>query len=171
LASEADRVAAQAVSGKGVRPPFPTHAMVRILVPKRLHNLSDEQVEFQSLYRLSLQRVCGLTLAANNPDRTMVWNFVYRVGAIGARALFDSLNAQLLSHGYLARGGRIFTQRWFRCQGSTPAAISGHRLMRGLCSGRLVACQAPTKDAGTMWTKGHHKGYFGYDLSVDPGWR
>jgi len=49
LANEVDRVAPQVVSAKCVRPPFPTETMVRIMVLKRLHNLSDEQVEFQLL--------------------------------------------------------------------------------------------------------------------------
>jgi transposase len=72
LASEVDRVALRVVSGKGGRPPFPTETMVRILVLKRLHNLSDEQVEFQLQDRLSFQRFCGLTMATNIPDRTTV---------------------------------------------------------------------------------------------------
>ena len=84
---------------------IPTETMVRILLLKRLHNLSDEQVEFRLLDRLSFQRFCGLTTAANIPDRKTVWNFENRIAAIGAQALFDSLNAQLLGQRYLARGG------------------------------------------------------------------
>ena len=71
--------------------------MVRILMLKRLHELSGMQVEFQLLDRLSFQRFCGLKMAANIPDRTTVWNFGNRIGAIGAQVLFDSLNAQLLN--------------------------------------------------------------------------
>jgi hypothetical protein len=56
LASEVYRVAPRIISVKGRRLPFPTETMVRILVLKRLHNLSDEQVEFQLLDRLSYQR-------------------------------------------------------------------------------------------------------------------
>ena len=107
LASEVDRVAPRMVSAIGGRPSFPTKAVVRILVLKRLHNLSDEQVEFQLLDRLSFQRFCGMTMAANIPDRTTVWNFENRISAIGAQALFDSLNAQFLGQGCLARGGQI----------------------------------------------------------------
>jgi hypothetical protein len=72
LSSEVDRVAPRVVSTKGGRPPFPTETMVRILVLKRLHNLLDEQVEFQLLDRLSFPRFCGLTMATNIPDRTTV---------------------------------------------------------------------------------------------------
>jgi hypothetical protein len=44
LASEVYRVAPRVGPAKGSHPPFPTEAMVRILVLKRMHNLSDEQV-------------------------------------------------------------------------------------------------------------------------------
>ena len=49
LASDFDRVVLQMVSTKGGGSPFLTETMIRILVLKRLQNLSDEQVEFQLL--------------------------------------------------------------------------------------------------------------------------
>ncbi|MGC3030555.1 transposase [Burkholderia sp. DN3021] len=45
---------------RGGRPPFPTELMVRVLVVQQLYNLSDEQMEFQLLDRLSFQRFVGL---------------------------------------------------------------------------------------------------------------
>ena len=59
--------------------------MVRILVLKRL-NLSDEQMEYQLLDRMSYQRFCGLTQAINIPDRTTIWHFENRIGEAGAQA-------------------------------------------------------------------------------------
>ncbi len=44
LAVAADEVAPRPVSAQGVRLPYPTETMVRILVLKRLYNLSDEQM-------------------------------------------------------------------------------------------------------------------------------
>ena len=41
LAAAVDAVAPRPVSPQGGRPPFPTETMVRILVLKRLYNLSD----------------------------------------------------------------------------------------------------------------------------------
>lgn len=43
---------------------------MRIVVLKRLYNLSDEQMEYQVLARMSYQRFCGLGQARNIPDRT-----------------------------------------------------------------------------------------------------
>lgn len=52
-AKEVDRVAPLPVSPQGGRAPYPTDAMVRILVLKRLYNFSDEQTEYQLLDRMS----------------------------------------------------------------------------------------------------------------------
>ena len=60
LAAEVDRVAPRPASPQGDRPPYPTETMVRILVSKRLYNLSDGQMEYQLLDRHSYQRFCGL---------------------------------------------------------------------------------------------------------------
>jgi len=97
LAGEVDLVAPRSASAIGGRPPFPTETMVRILVLKRLHNLSDEKVEFQLLDRLGFKRVFGVTTAADISDCATVWNFKNLFGGIGAQALFDSLNPQLLA--------------------------------------------------------------------------
>jgi hypothetical protein len=81
--------------------------MVRILVLKRLYNLSDEQMEYQLLDRMSYKRFCGLVQATNIPDRTTVWTFENRIGEAGAQAIFAGGSAQLLKRGFVARSGQI----------------------------------------------------------------
>ena len=107
LAAAVDTIAPRPVSPQSGRPPYPTETMVRILVLKRLHNLSDEQMEYQLLDRASYKRFCGLTNATHIPDRTTVWTFENRIGEAGAKALFDGVSAQLLRKGFIARGGQI----------------------------------------------------------------
>jgi IS5 family transposase len=53
---------------------------VRTLVLKRIYNLSDEQMEYPLLDRVSYQRFCGLAQASNIPDRTTVWTVENRIG-------------------------------------------------------------------------------------------
>src|SRR5690606_41018828 len=106
LAMEVDRVAPRPMSPQGGRPPYPTETMVRILVLKRLYNLSDEQTEYQLLDRMSYKRFCGLANATNVPDRTTVWTFENRIGEAGAKAVFDGVYAQLLRTEFIARGGQ-----------------------------------------------------------------
>lgn len=96
LAGEVDRIAPRPVSPQGGRPPFPTETLVRILVLKRLYNLSDEPMEYPWLDRMSYKRFCGLAQATNIPDRTTVWVFENRIGEAGAKAIFDSVTTQLL---------------------------------------------------------------------------
>ena len=100
-------MALRPTSPQGGRPPYPTETMVRILVLKRLYNLSDEQMEYQLLDRHSYQRFCGLVDAARLPDRTTIWHFENRIGVAGAEALFTAVEQQILQHGYVARGGQI----------------------------------------------------------------
>jgi IS5 family transposase len=46
---------------------IPTETMVRILVLKRLYNLSDEQMAYQLLDRMSYKRFCDLANATQHP--------------------------------------------------------------------------------------------------------
>jgi hypothetical protein len=107
LAAEVDRIAPRPTSPRGGRPPFPAETMVRILVLKRLYNLSDEQMDYQLLDRMRDKRFCRLSNAMNIPDRTTVWVFENRMGEAGAKALFDGVRTQLLKKGVIAQGGQI----------------------------------------------------------------
>jgi IS5 family transposase len=70
LAAEVDLTAPHPRCERGSRPPFPTELMVRVLLIQQLFNLSDEQMEFQLLDRLSFQRFVGLRASSQIPDRT-----------------------------------------------------------------------------------------------------
>lgn len=93
--------------------------MVRALVLKHLHNLSDKQMEYQLLDRHSYRRFCGLLDIARLPDRTTIWYFEYLIGVAGAEALFAAVEQQissaLLSDAYLGAG----TIQWAPLQIST----------------------------------------------------
>lgn len=167
LATEIDRFAPRGASAKCGRPPFPTETVVRILVLKRLHNLSDERVEFQLPNRSSFQRFCCLTMAATIPDLTTVWNFENRIGASCAAALFEELNPQLLRQGYLARGCQII-------DATLVPAPKQHvtREERALIDEKATPAdwepaKRRQKDTDATWTRKHGKSYFGYKLSVN----
>lgn len=65
--------------------PCSTEVMVRVLVVKRLHELS----KFQLLDGRSFQRFCGLEHPVNIPDRTTIWNFA-QMGGEGIRTIVQS---------------------------------------------------------------------------------
>lgn len=112
---------------RGGRPAYPTEVMVRILVLKRLYNLSDEQMEYQLLDRGSYQRFCLLQDAMNVPDRNTIWRFGERLGVGGATALFQGWMPNCSATATSPGAGRPLMPRWCPRPDSTSASRSGER--------------------------------------------
>lgn len=108
MAEEIDRWVPRPSRAKGGRPPYPTELMTRLLVLQQLLNLSDEQMEFQLLDRMSFQRFAGLKNTARVPDRNTIWNFrEWLVQAKVEHLIFDEVQRQLQLNGFNAREGQI----------------------------------------------------------------
>lgn len=60
LAVEVDQAAPQSDRSRAGRPPLPSEVIVRILLLQQLFNLSDEQMDFQLLDRMSFLRFTRL---------------------------------------------------------------------------------------------------------------
>ena len=167
LARAVDEAAPRGVSTKGDRPAYPTETLVRILVLKRLNNLSDERMEFLLLDRLSYQRFCGLTQALNVPDRTTIWAFENRIGEAGATALFEGVTKQLLRKGFIARGGQMIDATLVPAPKQKISRKEKEIIDQRATPSDWTPAQRRQKDTDATWTKKHGKGYFGYKLSVN----
>jgi IS5 family transposase len=167
LAAEVDQVAPRPVSAQGGRPPFPTETMVRILVLKRLYNLSDEQMEYQLLDRMSYQRFCGLADSASIPDRTTIWTFENRIGEAGAKALFDGVARQLLKQGYIARGGQIIDATLVPAPKQHLTREDKEQTQQDAMPADWSPAKRRQKDLDATWTKKHGKSHHGYKLSIN----
>lgn len=167
LAEEVDRVVPRPVSPQGGRPPYPTETMVRILVLKRLYNLSDEQMEYQLLDRMSYKRFCGLANAVTIPDRTTVWTFENRIGESGAKALFDAMTAHLLKHGYIARGGQIVDASLVPAPKQRNSREENKLVTEGAMPAGWKPAKRRQKDVAATWAQKHGKNHFGYKLSIN----
>lgn len=167
LASEVDRIAPRPLSLQGGRPPFPSETMVRILVLKRLYNLSDEQMEYQLLDRMSYKRFCGLALVTNIPDRTTVWVFENRIGEAGAKALFDGVTSQLLKKGFIARGGQIIDATLVPAPRQHFTRDDKEQIKEDAMPADWKPAKRRQKDLDATWTKKHGKSHHGYKLSVN----
>ena len=102
------RVLRRSDRSKGGRPPYDPVLMFKVLVLQALYNLSDDQTEFQIRDRLSFMRFLGLGLHERVPDAKTIWLFrelLVRAGAV--ETLFDTFDARLGEHGYLAMSGQI----------------------------------------------------------------
>lgn len=167
LAAEVDKIVPRPVSLQGGRPPFPTQTLVRMVVLKRLNNLSDEQLEYQMLDRMSYKRFCGLADASNIPDRTTVWVFENRIGEKGAKAIFDGVTAQLLKKGFIARGGQIVDATLVPAPRQHFTREDKEQLKEGAMPIDWSPAKRRQKDLDATWTKKHKRSHHGYKLSVN----
>lgn len=168
LAEAIDAAAPRPTRESGGRPPFQTEIMVRTSLLQPLYNLSDEQLEFQLLDRLSFQRFAGLRRSSQIPDRTTFWTSRERLIAAGAsETIFEGANRELDKHGYLTRGSQMI-------DASIVPAPKQHRPKgeKALIKADAMPTDwSPAKrrqeDIDAMWTKKHGKSYFGYTLSAN----
>lgn len=167
LAVEVDRAAPRPSAQHGGRPPFPTELMVRVLIIQQLYNLSDEQMEFQLLDRLSFQRFAGLRYSSQIPDRTTLWTFRERlIAANASETLFDAANRELAKHGYIARGGQIIDASIVPVPKQHNRRDEQALIKQQATPADWSVAKRRQKDTEASWTRKHGKSYFGYKLSA-----
>jgi IS5 family transposase len=89
------------------RPPFDVVLMFKILILKKLYNLSDAQTELQIRDRITFRAFLGLLNFADRvPDEKTIWLFAEQLKDLGLeRALFDRFDAYLVAEGFHAKSG------------------------------------------------------------------
>lgn len=168
LAAAVDQAAPRPGRERGGRPPFPTEVMVRILLIQQLFNLSDEQMEFQLLDRLSFQRFAGLRHTSQIPDRTTIWTFKERLIKAGAsESVFEAVNRQLAKHGYIARGGQMIDASIVQAPKQSLSKDEKAIVADDAMPVDWKPAKRRQKDLDARWTKKHGKSYFGYKVSAN----
>jgi IS5 family transposase len=152
------------------RKPVDAIVMFRMLVLQALHNLSDEQAEYQVRDRLSFTRFLRLGIEDGIPDATTLWLFREKLAKAGiVEKLFERFDQHLAAQGYMARGGQMVDativpvpkQRNSRDEnetvkaGKTPAAWE------------KKPAKLRQKDRDARWTKKHGKSFFGYKNHIN----
>ena len=90
------------------RPPFDRVMMFKILILQSLYNVSDDQMEFQIIDRLSFKRFLGLKSSDRVPDSKTLWKFRETlVQEEIVEALFYRFNQALDDQGIFANTGQI----------------------------------------------------------------
>ena len=168
LAAEVDKVAPRPVSAQGGRPPYPTETMVRILVLKRLYNLSDEALEFQVLDRRSFLRFAGLERSGKVPDARTFWVWRERLkqgdlmGDISA-----AVSGQLQRAGFIARGGQIIDASFVTAPIQRNTREENAQLKQGQVPSHWSDAKRAHKDVDARWARKHGKNHFGYKLHAN----
>lgn len=167
LSQAIDQAAPRPSQEKGGRPPFPTEIMVRVIVLQQLYNLSDEQMEFQLLDRLSFQRFVGLRHSSQIPDRTTLWTFKERlIKANASDTLFDAVNRELDKHGYIARCGQIIDATLVPAPRQQIDKDEKALIKQDAMPIDWTPAQRRQKDIDATWTKKHGKSHHGYKLTT-----
>lgn len=142
---------------KGGRPPFDRVMMFKILILQTLYNLSDDQMEFQILDRMSFGRFLGINLEDDVPDAKTIWLFRDQLTQHGVLdKLFDEFYRRLADHQLILNTGRIID----------ASIVEAPRPRTKKPDGNSEEPANPNserqQDTDADWTKKHGKSYFGY---------
>ena len=75
---------------RGGRPPYDNLLMFKILIIKRLYNLSLDQTEYQINDRISFMRFLGFDMGSTVPDAKTIWLYEEALSKNeSGKALFD----------------------------------------------------------------------------------
>ena len=152
------------------RKPVDAIVMFRMLVLQALHNLSDEQVEYQVRDRLSFTRFLRLGIEDRIPDGTTLWLFREKLAKAGLiERLFDRFDQHLGAQGYIARGGQIIDATIVAVPRQRNTRAENEAIKRGETPDDWEKKPAKNrqKDKDARWTKKHGKSFYGYKNHVN----
>ena len=155
---------------KGVRPPYATLLMVKILVLQQLYNLADDALEYQLLDRRSFLQFLDLTESSSIPDAKTIWLFGDRLAQAGVGIqIFEQVQQQLQQQGYMARCGQIVDASLVQAPVQRNKRDEADIVKEDTMPLAWKPHKRAQKDVDARWTKKHGKSYFGYKLhaSVD----
>lgn len=139
--------------GRG-RPSYNPVVMFKVLVLQNLYNISDEEIEYQIVDRISFQRF--LNFPENIPDHTTIWRFREYLSENDLHdVLWNELNRQIAEKRIQFSKGVIQDATFITANpGKTN---SSDKVDRG-------RGQPTTRNEDATWAQKNGKNYFGYKL-------
>jgi IS5 family transposase len=155
------------VNPKGGRPPFDNLFMFKVLVIKRLYNLSHDQTEYQINDRISFMRFLGLGLGDRVPDAKTIWLYEDLLSkSETGKDLFDLFFAAIAEKGYITRKGSIVDASFIEAPKRKNTKEQREALKRGEAPEEWADPEHPQKwmqrDTDATWTKKGNESHFGY---------
>lgn len=151
----------------GGRPSFDAVLMFKITILQRIYNISDEQMEFQILDRLSFQKFLGLGLGDRVPDEKTIWHFKNQLAKAGAaKKIFNQFNDFLKDNKMMLQGGMILDASFVE----TPHQHFTKEEKEALEQEKRPESwgkpenqpRVRQKDTDARWTKKNNQSFFGY---------
>ena len=166
-----ERAIPRTVNPKGGRPPFDNLFMFKVLVIKRLYNLSHEQTEYQINDRISFMRFLGLGLGDRVPDEKTIWLYEDMLSKSEAgKDLFDLFFSAIAEKGYITRKGSIVDASFIEAPKRKNTKEQREALKRGEAPEEWADPEHPQKwmqrDTDATWTKKGNESHFGYKDNV-----
>jgi len=150
-------------NGPGGRPPFDYVMMFKVLILQRLYNLSDHQMQFQLLDRLSFQRFLGLGLHSLVPDEKTIWSFRETLTQRGIiEKLFEKFQEFLQQKGLLANRGSIIDATFVEVPRQKNTPDENRQIKAGEQPADWSEVKSEQKDTKARWSKKGEASYFGY---------
>jgi IS5 family transposase len=158
-------------SAKGGRPPFDNLFMFKVLIIKRLYNLSLAQTEYQINDRISFMRFLGIDLNDRVPDANTVWVYEEALSKSEAgRSLFDVFFGAIEEKGYVTREGTIIDATFIESPKRKNSKEQREKLKNGEIPEEWVDPEHPQKlsqrDTDATWAKKSNVSHFGFGDSV-----
>jgi transposase, IS5 family len=168
LTAEVDTAASCPSRERGGRPSPPTELMVRVLLTQQLVNLSDEQMEFQLLDRLSFQRFVGLRASSQFPVQTTTRPSTSASSRpVPARAFSKWSTPSFPGTATLHAACQIVNASIVQAPKQSLSKEEKALVGEGALLADWRPAQRRQKDVDSRWTKKHGNSYSGYKVSAN----
>ncbi len=146
------------------RRPFDVVMMFKILILQSLYNLSDDEMEYQIMDRLSFMRFLDMALDIRVPDAKTIWLFRSKLEEHKLiRKLFDKFNAFLAESGFVAKEGQIVNATIVRVPTQRNTRDENKAIKKGNPPVENWSdAKKRQKDTDARWVQKNGKNYYGY---------
>ncbi len=152
---------------RGGRPAYDNLLMFKILIIKRLYNLSHDQTEYQINDRLSFMRFLDFGIGDKVPDAKTIWLYEDLLSKNEAgKGLFDRFFQAIKDKGYITREGSIVDASFIEAPKRRNTQEQREALKRGETPEEWDDPDCPQRimqrDTDATWTKKGNEAHFGY---------
>jgi IS5 family transposase len=149
--------------GVGGRPPFDYLLMFKILILQRYYNLSDDQMEYQILDRMSFMRFLGLKISDKVPDAKTIWLFRERLTKRDAiEGLFGQFLSSLGRAGLVLHEGSIVDASFVEVPKQRNTSEENKEIKAGRTPEGWEKNKLAQKDVDARWSKKNQQSFYGY---------
>jgi IS5 family transposase len=137
--------------------------MFKIQILQRYYNLSDDQMEYQILDRMSYMRFLGLKISDKVPDAKTIWHFREQLAkrdAIGG--LFGQFLGSLDHRGLVLHEGSIVDASFVEVPKQRNASLENKEIKGGKTPEGWDKNKLAQKDVDARWSKKNGQNFYGY---------